>query len=289
MKSKTQKILFIVNPASGSDELDYNQEISKYFDHRKEEVEIFELSKIYSVNKITSIIKKAQADRIVAVGGDGTIKLVAECLVGTEMPLGIIPAGSANGMAKELNIPLDLNEALNLVINGKPKYIHAISVNGELCIHLADIGFNAYLIKKFDELPTRGMWTYAKAAWHAFRFHRKMDVSFKVNGKLIKQQAAMIAIANATKYGTGLEINPKGKLNDKLFEIILIKEYSVLEILKIWTSNLPWNPEKIEVFQTDYLQINTTHNVHFQVDGEYLGKVKKIEAQIIPKAIQLIY
>lgn len=289
MKAKTQKILFIVNPASGSNEINYSQEINNFFEDKNEEIELFELTKDCSVNKIKGIIKKINADKVVAVGGDGTLKLVAECLVKTETPLGIIPAGSANGMAKELNIPLELKEALDLIVNGKAKEIHAISINGELCIHLADIGFNAYIIKKFDELPTRGMWTYAKAAWHAFRYHRKMEVSFKIEGKLVKQQAAMIAIANATKYGTGLEINPKGKLNDKLFEIILIKEYSVLEILKIWASNLSWDPKIIEVFQSDYLEINTRHKVHFQVDGEYLGKVNKINAELIPKAIHLIY
>ncbi len=168
------------------------------------------------------------------------------------------------------------------------KKIHAIHVNNELCIHLSDIGFNAYLVKKFDELPERGMKTYAKAAWHAFWNHQKMDVSFKIGGKLIKEKAAMVVLANATKYGTGLQINPDGKLDDNLFEVIIVKEYSVLEILKIWISKLPWNPEKIESYQVSYLKINTKRNVHFQVDGEYIGKVNQIAAEIIPNALTII-
>lgn len=288
MKSKTQKILFIVNPSSGNKDRDYPKEIEAFFQSREEELEIYQLPDNCSLEKIKSAIVKSKADRVIAVGGDGTLKLVAECLLETETPIGIIPAGSANGMAKELGIPQELNDALALAINGKPKQIHAVLVNNELCIHLADIGFNAYIVKKFDELPTRGMLTYAKAAWHAFWYHRKMDVEFKIGDQSIKQKAAMVVLANAKEYGTGFEINPDGRLDDQLFEVIIVKDYAVMEILKIWATKLPWNPKKIESFQTSNLKITTKYKVHFQVDGEYQGKVSIIEAKLIPKAINII-
>lgn len=288
MESKALRLLFIINPTSGSNKLNFKEEINSFFESRAEEIQLFELPKSCKIETIREEINNAKADRVIAVGGDGTLKLVAECLLGTETPIGIIPAGSANGMAKELGIPMDIQEALELTVTGKPKQIHAISINDELCIHLADIGFNAYIVKKFDELPERGMLTYAKAAWHAFWNHQKMDVEFKIGDKLIKAKAAMVALANATMYGTGLQINPDGKLDDNLFEIILVKEYAVMEIIKIWISKLPWNPKKIESFQTSGLKISTKHKVHFQVDGEYFGKVNTIEAKLIPKAINII-
>lgn len=288
MKAKPTKILFIINPGSGSNDLDYEKEIETFFQQKDEEFEIYELPKDCAVSKIKKAIEKAKADRVVAVGGDGTLKLVAECLLETKTPIGIIPAGSANGMAKELGIPEDLNEALELIVKGKPKQIHAILINNELCIHLADIGFNAYLVEKFDELKTRGMWTYAKAAWYAFWHHHKMDIEIKIGDKTIKEQAAMVAICNAREYGTGFLINPDGKLDDDLFEVIIVKDYAVMEIIKIWTTKLTWNPEKIVSYQTNNLNISTKHKVHFQVDGEYLGRVNKVEAKIIPKAINVI-
>jgi len=288
VKSKTQKLLFIVNPGSGNGTIDFKKEIKIFFKDKEEVIEIYELPKDCAIIDLKATIKKSKADRVIAVGGDGTLKLVAECLLETGTPIGIIPAGSANGMAKELGIPLEIEEALALTITAKPKQIHAVLVNDELCIHLADIGFNAFLVKKFDELHGRGMWTYAKAAWQAFWNHHKMDVEFKIGKKLIKQKAAMVAIANATQYGSGLQINPDGKLDDTLFEIILVKEYAVMEILKIWVSNLPWNPKKIESFQASNLKITTKHKAHFQVDGEYIGKVNEIEAKLIPKAIHII-
>lgn len=281
-------ILFIVNPGSGNDVLNLSEEIEKYFKDANHKPTIYELPHDCSIDKIKEVIDKLKPDRVVAVGGDGTIKLVAECLLQTDIPLGIIPAGSANGMAKELGIPLELNDALAVTVNGKPKKIHVVMVNHELCIHLSDIGFNAYLVKKFDDLEHRGMWGYAKAAWHALWNHHKMEVSFKIAGKTIRSEAAMVVIANATMYGTGVKINPKGTLVDDVFEVVLVKKYSVMEILKLKFTNLALNPANIELFQATDLIIKTKHKVHFQVDGEYLGKVNKIEAKIIPAAVSVI-
>jgi diacylglycerol kinase family enzyme len=70
--------------------------------------------------------------------------------------------GSANGMAKEIGIPADIHKALNLALSGNTRSIHLIKVNNEYCIHLADIGFNAFVIKKFETSAGRGMWGYFK-------------------------------------------------------------------------------------------------------------------------------
>jgi len=287
-KNSKLRLLFVVNQGSGKKDASLSEQIISYFSELEVNIEIFELPHKCEIKQIKKAIEKAKADRVIAVGGDGTLKLVAECLLNTETPIGIIPTGSANGMAKELGIPLAIEEAIEVAATGSPQKIHATLVNNELCIHLSDIGFNAYLVKKFDELPTRGMFTYAKSAWHAFWNHRKMKVQFKVNDREINTNAAMVVIANATKYGTGFNINPNGKLNDNAFEIILIKEYAVMEILKIWISKLPWNPKKIESFQASEVSITTKHKAHFQVDGEYLGKTNKVEAKLLANAINII-
>lgn len=283
-----QKLLFIVNPASGNSDDNYSQLIKDFFSTRPSAVEVFELPEDCSIDRIKEAINNAKADKVIAVGGDGTLKLVAECLLKSNTPIGLIPAGSANGMARELGIPTDLNEALELTLTGTPKDIHVVKVNGELCIHLADIGYNAYVIKKFDDLPQRGMWGYAKAAWHAFWRRHKMEVSFRTDNEEISSEAAMVVIANATMYGTGVKINPEGRLDDEFFEVILIKEYSMMEILKVRFTSLPFNPEKIQTFKTHALKIRTRHRAHFQVDGEYMGRVRDITAEIVPSAIRMI-
>ena len=282
------KLLFIINPGSGSHDLKLKEVISTYFESKNTEIDLFELPKDCSLEKIKERIKSSKADRVVAVGGDGTLKLVAECLLHTETPIGIIPAGSANGMAKELGIPTDIELALAILDEGRVQKIHVVKLNDEICIHLSDLGFNAYLVKKFDTLPERGMWGYAKATWHALWNHSRMEVQLKLKNETITSKAAMVAIANATMYGSGLKINPDGKLDDELFEVVLVKDYSYLEILKIWITKLPFNPKKIEVFQTAKVKISSKHKAHFQVDGEYIGRVNTVEAKILPAAITVV-
>lgn len=280
-------LFFLVNQRSGTGAVD-TQAISQYCNDEGLTHTIFELPSNCEHNEIKDAIANADPQRVVAVGGDGTLKLAAENIMDKDIELAIIPAGSANGMAKELNIPIDFKKAMEVACKGKATPIHATKVNGQLCIHLADIGFNAYLVKKFDELPTRGMLTYAKAAWSAFWNHSKMWVELAMEGKSRQQKAAMVVIANATKYGTGLQINPAGKLNDQLFEVVLVKEYAVLEILKAWVRKSAFNPKKIEVLQTKHIKISSKHRAHFQIDGEYLGKTKQVEASIMPNAIKLV-
>jgi len=282
------KLLFIINPGSGSHDINLKEVISTHFKRGDVNIELFELPDDCSLDKIKAKIEQSQPDRVVAVGGDGTLKLVAECLLNKEIPIGIIPAGSANGMAKELGIPQEITEALDLLGNGKAQKIHVVKINEEICIHLSDLGFNAYLVKKFDTLPERGMWGYAKATWHALWNHKRMDVELNIKGETIKSKAAMVAIANATMYGSGLKINPDGKLDDELFEIVLVKDYSYLEILKVWITRLPFNPKKVEIFQTSAIKISSKHKAHFQVDGEYIGKINTVEAHILPAAITVI-
>jgi len=282
------KILFIINPGSGNGEVSFKDLIVAHFKSSEVDALLYELPEDCSLDKLKAVIDEAGADRVAAVGGDGTLKLVAECLIGSNTPIAIIPAGSANGMAKEIGIPTEVELALDTAFQGTPKKIHAIKVNGELCIHLADIGFNAYIVKKFSSLDHRGMWGYTKAAWSALWNHRKMHVEFSIEGKTIRSEAAMVVIANATMYGTGLKINPEGKLDDDLFEIVLVKKYSVMEILKMRFTKMALNPKNIELFQTTNLKIKTKHKAHFQVDGEYLGKVSKVEAELISQSICIV-
>ncbi len=289
MNNRTSlKLLFVINPASGNKKLNYETEIKKYMAVHDYYVEYFIMPQQCQPDIIKKKIDNYQPDRVVACGGDGTIKLVAESLLGTNTPLGIIPAGSANGMAKELAIPMVVSAALDIIIAGQPMPVSLVRINNELCIHLSDIGFNAFVVKKFESNKGRGMWGYIKASWQVLRSHSKMHAKISVNNQLIERSASMIVIANATRYGSGAVINPVGRLDDDLFEVIVVKKISLMEIFKMMFTHSNYDPQKTELFQTSSLHIYSKHKAHFQVDGEYMGKTNKVEASILPKAIEVI-
>ncbi|MEO5563166.1 MAG: YegS/Rv2252/BmrU family lipid kinase [Chitinophagaceae bacterium] len=288
MPNNALKLLFIINPGAGKNKTDWKKEIQEYFTTKSHTVELYELPQNCDPDTVKKKIKSAGADRVIAVGGDGTLKLVADTLEGSDIPIGLLPAGSANGMAKELGIPADPAGALDVIVSDHSQRIHMVRVNDELCIHLSDIGFNAFVVKKFEDEGVRGMWGYIKAAWKVLLNHDRMQVEIKVDDKYIRRDAAMVVIANATKYGTGVLINPEGKLDDELFEVIIVKRISLGEIFKMRFTHRPYHPEKTEVLTTRSLKINSRHHVHFQVDGEYLGKTKSVKAEIIPGALRVL-
>ncbi len=286
---KHLKLLFIINPRSGNnDDKNWQADIEQYFQNSSHSLHWFLFDDHTEEGAIKRNIADLQPDRVIAVGGDGTIKMVAEYVMQTEMSLGIIPAGSANGLAKELNIPVDLVGALDIIAGDHSQTIHITQVNAKNCIHLSDIGFNAFVVKKFETDAHRGMFGYIKAAWKVLWQQPRMDVVVKINNEDKKMQAAMIVIANATKYGSGACINPDGKLDDEYFEVVVVKKVSMLEIYKMMVTHSPYNEDKTQVFQVKSLRLHSRRKAHFQIDGEYLGKVNDIKAVIVPAALRIM-
>ena len=291
-KKLALKILFVVNAGSGNDKIDWPKEIETYYQSSNHAIEFFYLDKDFEIDQLKEKINQLEPNTVVAVGGDGTVCLVAECLLQKNISLGILPAGSANGLAKELGISEVPKEALQTISDGVARHIHAVRVNDKLCIHLSDIGFNAYMLKKFESENVRGMKGYLKASikagWSVLFSKQAMPITLTLGKKIINTRAVMIVIANATKYGSGAVINPMGSLEDDLFEVIVLKKISVVELFKMLVSHSAFNPAKTEVFQTNQLVIQPKGKVHFQVDGEYLGKVNKVEATLMPSALKII-
>lgn len=288
LKSKSIKFLFVVNSGAGNKTTDWNTIITNFFQPLPHEFEILMLTPNYPPEELTSKINTIRPQRVIAVGGDGTARLVAGCILESEYIFGIIPAGSANGMAKELGIPLEPAAALEAMLGDEIVKMHVIKVNNQVCIHLCDIGFNAFVVKKFESENVRGWWGYTKAAWKVLWQHHKMELIIKAGENYINRTASMIVMANATSYGSKALINPVGKIDDDLFEVVIIKKISLTEIFKMMVTHKPFNPHKTELIQTRSLRIQSKRKVHFQIDGEYQGKLHKISAQIFPEVLNII-
>lgn len=280
-KDEKMKLLFIINPVSGGKEKqNWEEQIRTYFKNSPHDMEFFLLSGKDDESSITHYIDTLQPDRVVGVGGDGTIKMIADQVKNKSLPLGIIPAGSANGMAKELCIPDTVNEALEIVVNGKVQDIDLIKINDENCIHLSDIGLNAMLVKSFEKSKSRGMWGYGQAVFKMLWNKQKMTLTLKTDNEEVRRKAYMVVIANATKYGTGALINPNGNVSDGRFEAVVVRKINLFELFKLLVSHKPFNPECVEIFSTTHLHITSKHKAYFQVDGEYRGRIREINAKI---------
>jgi YegS/Rv2252/BmrU family lipid kinase len=287
--SESMKLLFVINPVSGGKEkVNWEVGIKDYFKNAPHQLEIHKLTGKDDKNALKDYISKFQPHKVIAVGGDGTVKMVAEQLIKTEISLGILPAGSANGMAKELEIPGDINKALDIINDSIIGKIDLIRVDGNISMHLSDIGLNALLIKYFDEGTKRGMWGYAKVLFRVFRTKRLMRLEIELNEEKLRRVAYMVVIANAKTYGTGAVINPNGNLFDGKFEVVVVRKLSLSELFKMLISHKAFDEKYIEIIQTTEVTITANKKNHFQTDGEYCGRTNSITAAVIPAALNVL-
>lgn len=283
------KLLVVVNPVSGgTDKSEAITQVQAFCAERNLSLDLVRLTGKDDLEQIRQHARQHQPDCMVAMGGDGTIKLVATVALEAGSPVGILPSGSANGMARELNLPTTLMEALEVIAQGYETAIDVLTVNGEICLHLSDIGLNAQLIKYYQQYNWRGMLGYARGVVRVLLNRRLLQVTIRTPHQTFHRQAQMVALANARMYGTGAVINPDGDLTDGRFEVVLLRRFSWLEFVKMFWRFRPYNPTKTEIMTAESIHIETRRKAYFQVDGEYRGRVKTINASIRPGALRVM-
>ncbi|GIQ57599.1 hypothetical protein Flavo103_07350 [Flavobacterium collinsii] len=284
-----KNILFVVNPISGDlDKSDLIADVQEFATTHHFDLEVYETTGKNDQKKVQALYNQYQPERIVVAGGDGTIKMVAEAMEQFDIVIGILPAGSANGLSVDLNLPDTIEENLKIAFLHHYIEMDMICINGKKSIHLSDIGVNANLVKNYEESNLRGFWGYALQAYSALKESEEPFVAtISANNETVEHTARMIVIANSQKYGTGVIINPNGAMNDGKFELVILKSLDLLLIGKIITGNMPIDSDDIVIISTDKATIKTDYPVNFQIDGEYCGAQTDLEIHILHKQMKI--
>lgn len=286
-------IIFAINPKAGNTDKGY---LPALIHERSEamgfDYTLYETTGKNDEEKLRALAEKLSPVMIAAAGGDGTCNLVARVVINTPLKMGIIPAGSANGMARELNIPRDLRAAIDLLVTGQTKIIDLVLVNGRhISIHLSDVGLNAKIIKRFEEENIRGLWGYARQLWRELLYVRHYHFEIITDGNRTHRTAISITIANASRFGTGAIINPAGRLDDGMFEVCIIRPFPFYYLftlaVKFFRGTIS-NSKYISIISCRNAVIRCRKKLLLQVDGEVIGKVKEVSAQALPSAIMVV-
>ncbi len=288
------KILFVVNPISGG--------VNKEPFLKKAKVICSTYGIDYKIFKTTGTNDEANLkvdlveydpDKVLSVGGDGTTLFTSIVLLNTKYPMGIIPLGSANGMATELFVNPDpiialKDNIMSQVIAG----LDMVVVNDEhYSIHIGDVGVNAGIVESYESDKNRGMTTYAKYFIEELKRLNPFEFIIKANGKEIKSKGLMLGICNSKKYGTGIPLNINGNPMDGKFEIVVVEKMDMSTLLKAGLSKFNerfHDSQNGLVISTTSAEIILDKPRLLQLDGELIGKFKKFKVTIKPGAVQLI-
>jgi YegS/Rv2252/BmrU family lipid kinase len=289
-----KRYLFVVNPISGGrDKEVFLEELERLCRTQNMVYEVLKTRGDNDEERIEASIVSFQPNAVVACGGDGTINLVGRCLIGhPELSLGIIPMGSANGLATELHIPEKLEDALNVLCQGNTLMLDAVQINEQYyCLHLSDLGFNANIVEQFEKSNLRGQLAYLLFFVKSLFTDHVRRYYFRFPEQGIQCTAAMVVLANGRLYGMGAEVNPKGRPGDGYFEVCIFRQYpwyAFFGILFRFLTGRLRASRYYELIRTQSVLISVHRPVELQVDGEALGSYQDVSAKVIPQALRVL-
>lgn len=285
-------ILFIINPISGTGKKKIvEQLIKEELTHNKFEVSIRYTEAVGHATMISKEGVEAYVDVIVAVGGDGSVNEVAKGLIGTNVKMGIIPAGSGNGFARHLNIPMDKRKAVILLNKLHSKSVDTASVNDQLFVGTAGVGFDAHIGLKFDEASTRGFWTYLKLTFKEYFNYKEQSYQISIDQKkTINEKAFFMSFCNINQWGNNVFISPNSNIKDGLIRVVLIRKMNLLSVpffaFRLFSKSVD-KSKYYKEFSGKKVEVNQSINL-IHIDGEPTRLGQKVLVEIKPSSLEVI-
>ena len=229
---------------------------------------------------------------VVAWGGDGTISEVASALAFGSVPLGIVPAGSGNGLARELGIDVRPERALAAALAAEPRTIDVGEIEKHLFVSIAGIGVDAHVASRFNAPANRrrGFLGYAGITIRALTSYVPVQYRITSAGTVTNVRALLVTIANSAQFGNGARIAPGARLDDGLLDLVVIEERSrwqtLLQLPRLFTGTVAQIPG-CRVRSVAEVTIEADEPMTFHVDGEAFEAGTRVNARIHPGALKI--
>ena len=281
-------IHFIYNPNAGNQsEAQKKQWMASL--HAIPNVVIWKTTKPLEANEFAKKAIEQKATRIIAIGGDGTINEVASALTETTIPLGIIPMGSGNGLARHLQLPLQFNAALERAMSGKEVAIDLGIINNRMFFCTTGIGFDAAVASRFAKGSNRGFMNYVKSTLYTLFNYKPIEIS--INGGPL-EKVFSLTIANANQFGSNAYISPYSDVQDAQLEMVSIQPHSILKasLLAIRLFNKTIHAsKKVRISSIQHISIQYKKGRPLHIDGESLKTdMDNLDISIEPQALLVI-
>lgn len=287
-------LLFVMNPISGDiDKAGVQQLIQNVCAERGRTAKFYETGGDDDLARLRAHLQQHPVDAVFAAGGDGTVNLVAQALSGTELPLGIIPLGSGNGLSKDLGVPQDAAAALELIWRHQLLHIDTLTVGGHFTAHLADLGFNALIVERFAEGDTRGPGAYVRIALQEYMRYQPCHYRVVTDAETWEGEAFMLTVANARTFGSNVVINPASRMDDGRFEVCVIEPFPATAapgiLYQLYTEGFDESAYTRRL-QCEWARIEVPGEgeVRVQVDGEPLRLPTPVEVSINQRNLRVL-
>jgi diacylglycerol kinase (ATP) len=290
-------ITFIINPISGGvspDAARARAELaSAIVDRHGDPAEVFVTERQGHARELTKAAVARGARLVMAWGGDGTINEVASTLAFGEVPLGIVPAGSGNGLARQLAINLNPADAIRHAIAAEARRIDVGEIGDRMFVNLAGIGFDAHVASKFSEASNRrrGFASYASIAARALMTYE--PASYVIRSESDEQpcasvRAVLITVANSPEFGNGAVIAPGARIDDGLLDLVVMEEHSrlntIVQLPRLFRGTVDRAPG-CSIRRITRATIESDQPMQYHIDGEPAHGGTSLRVRVHPGAL----
>lgn len=295
-------ITLIINPISGRAQLrdvPHRLELARTaLAAAPEEARIVVSERRGHVRELAAAALSGGSRMVMIWGGDGSMNEAGSALLGKGIPLAIIPAGSGNGLARELGIPLRPAAAIAAALRGTPRVIDAGELGGRPFFNVAGVGFDARIASRFDRAPRRGLATYVRVSARELFTYRA--VSYRIHcgdaggGPTLSEsahRALLVTVANSPQFGNGARIAPLAKLDDGRLDLVVFEEVSRFATICAVPRLFRGGIERVRGMssrQIEHGRIESDAPMAFHVDGEPVEGGATLEIRVLPRALTVI-
>jgi YegS/Rv2252/BmrU family lipid kinase len=230
------------------------------------------------------------ADLVIVWGGDGTVNEAGTALLGTPSALGLVPAGSGNGLAAALATPFEPRAAIAAALDGPVRAIDAGMLDGRAFFNIAGIGVDARIAKLFNERAkgSRGRWPYILIGVREGCRYCGQDYDLELDGDPKPVRALLIAFANGPEYGNGIRLSAGAQLDDGLLDATIVEDRSV--VARFWharhlSTGTADRAPHVLVRQVKRAVVRSSGTIEYHVDGEPGVADGAIEVTVRPRAL----
>lgn len=234
----------------------------------------------------------AGAELVVVWGGDGTVNEVGAALAGTGCALGLIPAGSGNGLAASLGTPFEPLAAIAAALDGRLRTIDAGMLAGRPFFNIAGIGVDARIATLFNQRArgTRGVWPYVLIGVREGCRYCGRDYEIEREGATLPVRALLIAFANGGEYGNGVRLSARAELEDGQLDMLIVEDRSVAA--RFWHARhlargTAERAPRVHSHQVTQVQIAAAGPIEYHVDGEPGSSDGPIEVSVWPRSLRV--
>lgn len=244
------------------------------------------------IKSVSECIKQynQQVDLVIVGGGDGTLNAALEGLIDTQLPLGIIPLGTANDLARTIKIPNSVPEACDVIAQGHTQKIDLGCVNGKYFLNVASLGLSAEITRRLTAKVKRrwGKLAYAITAIQTIWGFKPFAAEIKANKQSFSVKTMQIAVGNGRYYGGGMIVNDNAAINDKRLDLYSLEIYHWWEIIKLLPAIKEGqyaNRNSVRILQEQEIEIYTYQkSKSINTDGELTSQTPA-KFQVIPQAL----